>query len=266
MAVSVSSCKVAMRSWHNSRKVGTLRKDLHMGDTAASSLMRRRKPGAAERQKRAGPRRTGAAGLCGQRANSAGAVRRLPQREDAERERAAHEPGEPSGARRHGAVRPEPLVFEAQCQRDALLVGVDVVRCSAPTHTHTHTHTHARGTLLVSPKTIRQGAPMLLEKHPAALSFSLSLSLSLSFSLSLSLSHSLSLSLSLSLSVLERRHRPIAHERREPLELQQRLSRKWPVVHLPQNGTVGFDPQPSGLKRSWESSVRLQPQAPLMCW
>ena len=42
-----------------------------------------------------------------QRANSAGAVRRLPQREDAARERAAHEFGEPRGPRRHG-VRPEP--------------------------------------------------------------------------------------------------------------------------------------------------------------
>ena len=49
----------------------------------------------------------GEAGLCGQRANPAGAVRRLPQREDAEGERAAHQPGEPRGARRHG-VRPEP--------------------------------------------------------------------------------------------------------------------------------------------------------------
>ena len=38
---------------------------------------------------RAGPRGAGEAGLCGQRANSAGAVRRLPQREDAARERAA---------------------------------------------------------------------------------------------------------------------------------------------------------------------------------
>ena len=56
---------------------------------------------------RAGPRGAGEAGLCGQRADFAGAVRRLPQREDAERERAAHEFGEPRGARRHG-VRPEP--------------------------------------------------------------------------------------------------------------------------------------------------------------
>ena len=56
---------------------------------------------------RAGPRGAGEAGLCGQRANFAGAVRRLPQREDAARERAAHEFGEPRGARRHG-VRPEP--------------------------------------------------------------------------------------------------------------------------------------------------------------
>ena len=56
---------------------------------------------------RAGPRGAGEAGLCGQRANSAGAVRRLPQREDAEGERAAHEFGEPRGPRRHG-VRPEP--------------------------------------------------------------------------------------------------------------------------------------------------------------
>ena len=70
---------------------------------------KREVPGAAERQKtlaaqdskravrlradgrlRAGPRGAGEAGLCGQRANSAGAVRRLPQREDAARERAAH--------------------------------------------------------------------------------------------------------------------------------------------------------------------------------
>ena len=56
---------------------------------------------------RAGPRGAGEAGLCGQRANFAGAVRRLPQREDAARERAAHEFGEPRGPRRHG-VRPEP--------------------------------------------------------------------------------------------------------------------------------------------------------------
>ena len=55
----------------------------------------------------AGPRGAGEAGLCGQRANFAGAVRQLPQREDAARERAAHEFGEPRGARRHG-VRPEP--------------------------------------------------------------------------------------------------------------------------------------------------------------
>ena len=56
---------------------------------------------------RAGPRGAGEAGLCGQRADFAGAVRRLPQREDAERERAAHEFGEPRSPRRHG-VRPEP--------------------------------------------------------------------------------------------------------------------------------------------------------------
>ena len=87
---------------------------------------KREVPGAAERQSpgragrqvravrlradgrlRAGPRGAGEAGLCGQRANSAGAVRRLPQREDAARERAAHEFGEPRGPRRHG-VRPEP--------------------------------------------------------------------------------------------------------------------------------------------------------------
>ena len=43
------------------------------------------------------PRGAGEAGLCGQRANFAGAVRRLPQREDAARERAAHEFGEPRG-------------------------------------------------------------------------------------------------------------------------------------------------------------------------
>ena len=72
---------------------------------------KREVPGAAERQKtlaaqdgkcalcgcgltaglRAGPRGAGEAGLCGQRADFAGAVRRLPQREDAEGERAAHE-------------------------------------------------------------------------------------------------------------------------------------------------------------------------------
>ena len=56
---------------------------------------------------RAGPHGAGEAGLCGQRANSAGAVRRLPQREDAEQERAAHEFGEPRGSPHHG-VRPEP--------------------------------------------------------------------------------------------------------------------------------------------------------------
>ena len=82
---------------------------------------------------RAGPRGAGEAGLCGQRANSAGAVRRLPQREDAARERAAHEFGEPRGPHRHGVRRSPklpPLVFEAQTyQRDALYVGVDVVRC-----------------------------------------------------------------------------------------------------------------------------------------
>ena len=49
----------------------------------------------------------GEAGLCGQRANSAGAVRRLPQQEDAARERAAHQPREPRGPRSHG-VRLEP--------------------------------------------------------------------------------------------------------------------------------------------------------------
>ena len=59
------------------------------------------------RHLRAGPRGAGEAGLCGQRADFAGAVRRLPQREDAEGERAAHEFGEPRGPRRHG-VRPEP--------------------------------------------------------------------------------------------------------------------------------------------------------------
>ena len=59
------------------------------------------------RHLRAGPRGAGEAGLCGQRANFAGAVRRLPQREDAARERAAHEFGEPRGPRRHG-VRQEP--------------------------------------------------------------------------------------------------------------------------------------------------------------
>ena len=59
------------------------------------------------RRLRAGPRGAGEAGLCGQRADFAGAVRRLPQREDAEGERAARQPGEPRGPRRHG-VRPEP--------------------------------------------------------------------------------------------------------------------------------------------------------------
>ena len=42
---------------------------------------------------RAGPRGAGEAGLCGQCADFAGAVWRLPQREDAARERAAHEFG-----------------------------------------------------------------------------------------------------------------------------------------------------------------------------
>ena len=59
------------------------------------------------RHLQAGPRGAGEAGLCGQRADFAGAARRLPQREDAARERAAHEFGEPRGPRRHG-VRPEP--------------------------------------------------------------------------------------------------------------------------------------------------------------
>ena len=59
------------------------------------------------RHLRAGPRGAGEAGLCGQRADFAGALRRLPQREDAERERAAHEFGEPRGVRPYG-VRPEP--------------------------------------------------------------------------------------------------------------------------------------------------------------
>ena len=69
---------------------------------------KREVPGAAERQKpaqngkravrlradghlRAGPRGAGKTGLCGQRADFVGAVRRLPQQEDAEGERAAHE-------------------------------------------------------------------------------------------------------------------------------------------------------------------------------
>ena len=63
---------------------------------------------------RAGPRGAGEAGLCGQRANSAGAVRRLPQ-QDAARERAAHKFGEPRGPRRHGE-RPE---FQAKAQTTA---------------------------------------------------------------------------------------------------------------------------------------------------
>ena len=45
--------------------------------------------------------RAGAAGLCGQRANSAGAVRRLPQREDAEGERSP-----PAGEPTPGAEAP----------------------------------------------------------------------------------------------------------------------------------------------------------------
>ena len=65
--------------------------------------------------------------FAGERANFAGAVRRLPQREDAARERAAHEFGEPRGAR---SPKLPPPVFEAQaCAKDALCVGVDVVRC-----------------------------------------------------------------------------------------------------------------------------------------
>ena len=83
------------------------------------------------RRLRAGPRGAGEAGLCRQRANPAGAVRRLPQREDAERERAAHQPGEPRGPRSTpGAPSCPLLVFEAQTcaasrKKDALYVGVD---------------------------------------------------------------------------------------------------------------------------------------------
>ena len=79
---------------------------------------------------RAGPRGAGEAGLCGQRADFAGAVRRLPQREDAEGERAAHEFGEPGVMEYVRSPKLPPLVFEAQaCAKDALYVGVDVVRC-----------------------------------------------------------------------------------------------------------------------------------------
>ena len=91
---------------------------LEAAEGEAGSARRGGDPGRAGRQVRAvrlradghlraGPRGAGEAGLCGQRANFAGAVRRLPQREDAEGERAAHELGEPRGPRRHG-VRPEP--------------------------------------------------------------------------------------------------------------------------------------------------------------
>ena len=83
---------------------------------------KREVPGAAERQKTlaaqdgkcalcgCGLSGAGEAGLCGQRADFAGAVRQLPQREDAEGERAAYEFGEPRGPRRHG-VRPEPQLL-----------------------------------------------------------------------------------------------------------------------------------------------------------
>ena len=58
------------------------------------------------REQRVGPRSAPQVQHDGQRANSAGAVRRLPQREDAVRERAAHEFGEPRGPRRQRLAKP----------------------------------------------------------------------------------------------------------------------------------------------------------------
>ena len=75
------------------------------------------------------------AGTCGQRANSAGAARQLPQQEDAERERAARQESRRAALWSSTPRSPKlpPLVFEAQaCQRDALLVGVHVVRGPTP--------------------------------------------------------------------------------------------------------------------------------------
>ena len=113
---------------------------------------KREVPGAAERQKTLAAQ-DGKCALCGcgltgaceldhvvpVRQAFAGSVQTLqalcglPQREDAEGERAAHEFGEPRGPRRHG-VRPErqaaPSGFWAQtCAKDSTYVGVDVVRC-----------------------------------------------------------------------------------------------------------------------------------------
>ena len=83
--------------------------------------------GAGGRHLRAGPRGASEAGLCGQRADFAGAVRRLPQREDAERARSPESRVAP-GIMEYPKL--PPLVFEAQtCAKDSTYVGVDVVRC-----------------------------------------------------------------------------------------------------------------------------------------
>ena len=87
------------------------------------------------RHLRAGPRGAGEAGLCGQRANSAGAVRQLPQREDAaSAQPTSLESRVAPGVMEYARSPKLPLVFEAQAcaasrKRDALYVGVDVVRC-----------------------------------------------------------------------------------------------------------------------------------------
>ena len=70
---------------------------------------KREVPGAAERQKilAAQDGKRALRGLCGQRADPAGAVRRLPQPEDAEGERAAHQPGEPRGPQSWSTPEPQ---------------------------------------------------------------------------------------------------------------------------------------------------------------
>ena len=81
---------------------------------------------------RAGPRGAGEAGLCGQRADFAGAVR-------CHSEKTLRESAQPTSLESRVAPgvmeyirspKLPPLVFEAQtCAKDALYVGVDVVRC-----------------------------------------------------------------------------------------------------------------------------------------
>ena len=106
---------------------------------------KREVPGAAERQKTLAAQ-DGKCALCGcglttgtcragpRGASEAGpqtlqAVRRLPQREDAARERAARRAAWPPASWSRSPKLP-PLVFEAQtCAKDSTYVGVDVVRC-----------------------------------------------------------------------------------------------------------------------------------------